>query len=294
MYKYLRYGVYKHIVYPIALAFAFATGSASAQSFVFTAIPDEDETRLQERFDIVAEYLSEELDVDVRYVPVKSYAAAVSAFRNNQVQLAWFGAVSGVQARELVPGSQAIAQGVEDAEFRTYFIANEDTGLERSDSLPEELRGKTFTFGSKGSTSGRLIPDYHIREQFGESPDDVFSRVGYSGNHSRTMALVESGAYQVGAVNFAAWVKDTESGAVDTDRVRVIWETPTFTNYQWTIRGDVDERFGDGFSDRVRQALLDMDDPDLLASFPREGFIPVANEDYDVIREIGRELDLID
>jgi len=294
MYKYLRYGVFKHIVYSIVLAFAFATGSASAQSFVFTAIPDEDETRLQERFDIVAEYLSEELDVDVRYVPVKSYAAAVSAFRNNQVQLAWFGAVSGVQARELVPGSQAIAQGVEDAEFRTYFIANADTGLERSDSLPEELRGKTFTFGSKGSTSGRLIPDYHIREQFGESPADVFSRVGYSGNHSRTMALVESGAYQVGAVNFASWVKDTESGAVDTDRVRVIWETPTFTNYQWTIRGDVDERFGDGFTDRVRQALLDMDDPDLLASFPREGFIPVANEDYDVIREMGRELDLID
>lgn len=294
MFKCLRYGVFKHIVYGMALSLALATGGANAQPFVFTAIPDEDETRLQERFDIVADYLSEELDVDVRYVPVKSYAAAVSAFRNNQVQLAWFGAVSGVQARELVPGSRALAQGEEDAEFRTYFIANRETGLERGDTLPEDLRGKTFTFGSKGSTSGRLIPEYHIRDQFGESPDNVFSRVGYAGNHSRTMALVESGAYQVGAVNFAAWEKDVESGAVDTDRVHVIWETPPFTNYQWTIRGDVDQRYGDGFMQRVKQALLDMDDPDLLASFPRRGFIPVDNEDYDIIREMGRELDLID
>ena len=294
MFKFLRYGVFKHIVYGTVVSLALATGSASAQPFVFTAIPDEDETRLQERFNIVADYLSEELDVDVRYVPVKSYAAAVSAFRNNQVQLAWFGAVSGVQARELVPGSRALAQGEEDAEFRTYFIANRETGLERGDTLPEDLRGMTFTFGSKGSTSGRLIPEYHIREQFGEAPDDVFSRVGYSGNHSRTMALVESGAYQVGAVNFAAWEKDVESGAVDSDRVRVIWETPPFTNYQWTIRGDVDQRYGDGFMERVQQALLDMDDPDLLASFPRRGFIPVDNEDYDIIRDMGRELDLID
>ena len=294
MFKYLRYGVFKHIVYCMGLSLALAAGSVSAQPFVFTAIPDEDETRLQERFDIVADYLSEELDVDVRYVPVKSYAAAVSAFRNNQVQLAWFGAVSGVQARELVPGSQALAQGEEDAEVRTYFIANRETGLERGDTLPEDLRGMTFTFGSKGSTSGRLSPEYHIRDQFGEAPDEVFDRVGYAGNHSRTMALVESGAYQVGAVNFAAWEKDVESGAVDSDRVRVIWETPPFTNYQWTIRGDVDQRYGDGFMERVKQALLDMDDPDLLASFPRRGFIPVDNEDYDIIRDMGRELDLID
>ena len=73
----------------------------AAQTLTFTAIPDEDESRLQERFDRVAHYLSEALDIDVRYLPVKSYAAAVTAFRNGQVQLAWFGGLSGVQARRV-------------------------------------------------------------------------------------------------------------------------------------------------------------------------------------------------
>lgn len=119
----------------VSSLFCFTAASATAETFVFTAIPDEDETKLVERFKGVADYLSQELDVEVRYIPVKSYAAAVSAFRNNQVQLAWFGGLSGVQARRLVPGSEAIAQGVEDEAFQTYFIANTSTGIEPADEL---------------------------------------------------------------------------------------------------------------------------------------------------------------
>ncbi|HET8801327.1 MAG TPA: putative selenate ABC transporter substrate-binding protein [Marinobacter sp.] len=271
--------------------------AASAETFVFTAIPDEDETKLVERFRGVADYLSEQLDVEVRYIPVKSYAAAVSAFRNNQVQLAWFGGLSGVQARRLVPGSEAIAQGVEDQAFQTYFIANTSTNIEPAEelaSLEEELRGKTFTFGSKGSTSGRLMPEFYIRETFGEQPEDFFSRVGFSGNHTRTLRLVEAGTYEVGALNFQVWQKELENGNINTDEVQVIWETPPYPDYQWTIRAGVDERFGEGFKARVTEALLNLDDKALLESFPRSGFIPASNADYEPIRNTAEEIGILD
>lgn len=83
-----------------------------ADTFVFTAIPDQDERQLTERFGKLADYLEQQLEVEVQYIPVKSYSATVSAFRSDQVQMAWFGGLTGVQARQLVPGSQAIAQGV--------------------------------------------------------------------------------------------------------------------------------------------------------------------------------------
>ena len=278
-----------------AASVLFACSAAvSAQTLVFTAIPDEDETKLVERFRGIADYLSENLDVEVRYIPVKSYAAAVSAFRNNQVQLAWFGGLSGVQARSLVPGSQAIAQGVEDQAFFSHIIAHKSTGLDEAEDLPEELRGKTFTFGSKGSTSGRLIPEYYIREAFNEAPEDVFSRVGFSGNHTRTLRLVEAGTYEVGAINFAVWDKETKDGNVDTDAVKVIWTTPSYPNYQWSIRGDADETFGEGFTERVQQALLNMEDEVLLNSFPRSGFIPVSNDAYTPIEVVGKQIGIID
>ncbi len=277
-----------------SLCLALTAPLALAETFVFTAIPDQDERKLNERFGKIADYLEEQLGVDVNYIPVKSYPAAVSAFRNNQVQMAWFGGLTGVQARQLVPGSQAIAQGVEDTAFKSYFIAHESTGLTPETELTEALRGKSFTFGSKGSTSGRLMPEFYLREQFGEAPEAVFSRVGFSGDHSRTIALVESGAYEVGAVNYAVWDAEVEAGDMDTDAVRVIWETPAYPDYQWTIRGDADARFGEGFTDRVQQALLNMTDPDLLAAFPRSGFIPAENADYAPIENTAVTIGIMD
>jgi len=266
--------------------------SALAETFTFTAIPDEDESRLNERFGKVADYLAEELGVDVKYIPVKSYPAAITAFRNDQVQLAWFGGLSGVQARELVPGSTAIAQGYEDQFFKTYIIANVSTGLEASEEFPQGIKGKTFTFGSKGSTSGRLMPEYHIRENMG-APEDVFERVGFSGDHSRTVTQVESGAFEVGAVNYSVYDNRVAEGTTDPEKVKVIWTTPTYPDYQWTIRGDVDARYGEGFTQKVTDALLNMKDKDLLASFPREGFVPASNDDYAPIKATGEAIGLL-
>jgi phosphonate transport system substrate-binding protein len=278
----------------VLLLLSLLTSEAFARSFVFTAIPDEDESRLRSRFDKVANYLHDRLGVDVQYVPVKSYAAAVTAFRNNQVQLAWFGGLSGVRARTLVPGSEAIAQGYEDQFFVTYFIAHQSTGLKPAEDFPDGIKDKTFTFGSKGSTSGRLMPEYHIREHFQKAPDGVFSRVGFSGDHSRTIALVQSGAYQTGAVNFKVWENELKAGNIDESKVSVIWKTPTYPDYQWTIRGDVDKVWGDGFKARVKDALLGIKDPELLASFPRERFVPAENSDYQPILDIGRKIGLLD
>lgn len=270
------------------------TSVVAADTFVFTAIPDQDEARLRERFDKVATYLTETLGVETKYVPVKSYAAAVTAFRNDQVQLAWFGGLSGVRARQLVDGSKAIAQGVEDPNFLTYFIAHASTGLQPTESFPADIAGKVFTFGSKGSTSGRLMPEYHIRKHFGKAPDEVFDKVGFSGNHSKTIALVQSGAYQVGAVNFKVWESELKDGKVDPAKVAVIWKTPPYPDYQWSIRGDVDARWGEGFEDKVKAALLNMKDPELLASFPRSGFIAASNADFQPILDTAREIKLID
>lgn len=275
----------------ICLSLSF---SAVAETFVFTAIPDQDETRLRARFDKVAAHLQTVLGADVKYVPVKSYAAAVTAFKNDQVQLAWFGGLSGVRARQLVANSEAIAQGYEDQFFITYFIANTSTGLSYSQEFPQGIKGKTFTFGSKGSTSGRLMPEYYIRSEIGGAPDKVFSRVGFSGDHSRTIALVQSGAFEVGATNFKVWQKEGALGKVDPAKVAVIWQTPTYPDYQWSIRGDVDKRYGAGFKDKVRTALLEIKDAALLEAFPRKSFVPASNADYQPILHTAKSIGLID
>ena len=268
--------------------------SLFSQPFYFSAIPDQDETKLKERFSKLATYLSTELSVDAKFIPIKSYSASIAAFRNKQVQLAWFGGFSGVKARQIVPNSIAIAQGIKDKEFRSYIIANVKTGLEYSDEFPQTIKNKTFSFGSKGSTSGRLMPEYFIREHLKKAPSKIFSKVGYSGNHTKTIALVQSGAYQVGAVNFKVWDTAFKAGKIDTSKVKIIWKTPTFPDYQFTVHGDLDTTYGDGFTAKLKATLLNLKDKEILKSFDRSGFIEAKNSDFDPILSVGRQTGLID
>ena len=270
------------------------TARAQTPTLAFTAIPDQDESRLVERFGRVATYLQAQLGIPVAYVPVKTYPAAVTAFTNNQVQLAWFGGFTGVQARRAVPDSEAIAQGVEDTKFRSFFIANSKLGLTRGDDFPRGIEGHSFTFGARASTSGRVMPEYYIRQAFKKAPDQVFSRVGFSGDHTRTLQLVQSGAYEAGAMDFTIYDLEQKAGRVDTALTTIIWQTPTFPDYNWTIRGDVDTRFGPGLKERLRAALIACKDPAILSQFARTGFIPATNAEYAPIEQVAQQTELLD
>ena len=276
---------------------AAAAGSSLARAqgpvLAFTAIPDQDESRLVERFGRVATYLHDKLGVTARYVPVKSYPAAVTAFTNDQVQLAWFGGFTGVQARRAVPGSQAIAQGIEDTSFKSFFIARAGTGLAKGADFPTGIAGRSFSFGARASTSGRVMPEYYVRKQFGQAPEKVFSRVGFSGDHTKTLQLVQSGAYEVGAMDYTVYDLEVKAGRVDPAQVSVIWETPPFPDYNWTVRGDVDQRFGAGFTAKLQAALIDCQDLAILQPFGRTGFIATANAEYAPVEQVALAADML-
>ena len=260
----------------------------------FSAIPDQNTTELRERFQPLADYLSSRLGVPVEYVPARDYQASVEMFKNRDILLAWFGGLTGVQARQAVTGARAIAQGASDPVYYSYFIAHRDTGLERKETFPTGIASLKFMFGSESSTSGRLIPEYFIRENTGKSLQEFFEHpVGFSGSHDKTVELVESGQYEAGVVNYLVYEKRVESGQTDPEVCRVIWQTPTYADYNWTAHPELDERFGVGFIDRVQQVLVSIEDPSLLDALPRERLIPASNKDYEQLRQVAEQLGMV-
>ena len=267
---------------------------APEQVFRFSAIPDQNSTETREKLAPLIDHLASELAVKVEYVPARDYQASVEMFRNGDVQLAWFGGLTGVQARQSVPGARAIAQGESDPQFYSYFIAHRDTGLELSEEFPAEIGKLKFTYGSESSTSGRLMPEFYIRENTGQGPAEYFEHpVGYSGSHDKTVELVESGQFEVGAVNYTVYDRRVASGDTDPEVARVIWKTPYYADYNWTVRPDVDALFGAGFSDRLRDTLVAIDDPALLTALPRKRLIPATNEEFEGIRKVAEALDML-
>jgi len=271
-------------------------GAQEVEPFVISAIPDQDPEKLQRRFGLLADYLEAELDAPVEYKPVTDYAASVTAFRVGDLDMVWYGGLTGVQARLQVEDAQAIVQRDFDDQFHSLFIANVESGITPFEDLSglARLKGHTFTFGSESSTSGRLMPQYYLN-QAGVSLDDFRGEPGFSGAHDVTIDLVESGTYETGALNEQVWEDRVEAGEVDLDKVQVIWRTPSFYDYHWVIRPDVTERYGEDFIQRVTQAFLslDKDNPEheeILDLFNAESFTVTENENYLQIEAVAREI----
>tara|TARA_R110002049_G_scaffold221316_2_gene392800 strand:+ start:25 stop:942 length:918 start_codon:yes stop_codon:yes gene_type:complete len=250
----------------LATSAALFTGTVAAaerpEKLIITAIPDDgDADRMRENFGALAKYLGERVGIPVEYMHVENYAASVTALATGRAHIAWLGAVTVAQAR-IVMGEELTVLGCRDIDkgFVSYFIANPATGIDNVADLGElaglaQGKGWSFTFGSKSSTSGHLMPRSFFQEQAGQAPEKVFRTVAYSGSHDVTMRMVGDGTHQVGALNYASWDKGSDELKA---RAPVIYTTPEYTNYALTARSDL----GENLLKELRTALLTLGESD--------------------------------
>lgn len=272
------------------------TSGTQVKPLVTGAIPDQDPEKLQRQYTKLAIYLQNELGVPVEYKPVTDYAAAVTAFKVGDLDLVWFGGLTGVQARLQVTGAEAIAQRNVDEKFHSVFIANKQSGLKPFKEIADlqQLKGHTFTFGSESSTSGRLMPQYFL-QQSGLKLGDFKGEVGFSGDHDKTIKLVEAGSYDAGAVNEKIWLQRVEAKEVDPNKVQVIWRSPAYYDYHWVINPQVKQRYGNDFVQKVKNAFLKLnpavpEHKEILDLFQADKFITTKNSNYSQIEAVGREI----
>lgn len=214
----------------LALSFT-ALAAQAADVLKVSAIPDEAPTELLRKFQPLGAYLEQQLGMPVEFTPVADYPAVVEALASDRIDLAWLGGFTFVQARLKTGNALPLVQRAEDARFTSKFItANPDV-----QSLAD-LKGKSFAFGSVSSTSGSLMPRYFMLQD-GIKPESHFSRVGYSGAHDATAAWVQAGKVDAGVLNASVWDKLVANGTIDSNKVRVFATTPTYFDYNWTVRG---------------------------------------------------------
>jgi phosphonate transport system substrate-binding protein len=261
------------------------TDTKTNQVFKIGMIPDQNVADLNRSMESFADYLGKETGLNVEFVPSMDYAALVTAFERGEIQLVWFGGLTGVQARNLVPEAEAIAQRPIDEKFKSVFIAQKGSNIK---SL-EDLKGKTFTFGSESSTSGNLMPRYYLMEA-GINPDKDFDGApNYSGSHDKTYKLVETGTFQAGALNISVWEAAVAEGKVDTSKVEVFYTTPEYYDYNWTInKVDAETK------EKVKKAIFNINpDNEVMKLLNTDKFIETKNENYEAIAKVAKELKII-
>jgi phosphonate transport system substrate-binding protein len=239
-----------------ALSAATVRAQGAPGVFRVTAIPDESPTELARKAAPLVKYLEQRLGTKVEYTPVTDYAAAVEAIANQQVDLAWFGGFTFVQALQRSGGKVIpLVQREEDEKFRSVFIATSDAIKSLAD-----LKGRTFTFGSQSSTSGHLMPR----------------------------------SFLLAALNISVWDKLVADKKVDPSKVRVFFTTPPYYDYNWTVHADMPaarrERLAKAFLD------LDKSTPEgreVLELQRATRFVPTKAENYKGIEAAARNAGLL-
>ena len=265
-------------------------GVAHAQAvFKMTAIPDESPTELARKAVPLVKYLEQHLGMKVEFTPVSDYAAAVEALVNKQVDMAWYGGFTFVQAN-IRSGGKVIplVQREEDEKFRSVFITSDPDIKSLAD-----LKGKTVSFGSQSSTSGHLMPR-SVLLQANIDPDKDFKRVAYSGAHDATIAAVAAGKVDAGALNISVWDKFVADKKVDTSKVKVIFTTPAYFDYNWTVHADMPA----AQREKLTKAFLSLspatpEGKEVLDLQRATRFVPTKVENYKGIEAAGRNAGLL-
>lgn len=268
--------------------------SAGALSFAqqilrVTAIPDESPTELARKAAPLVKYLEQKLGMKVEFTPVSDYAAAVEALANKQVELAWYGGFTFVQAN-IRSGGKALplVQREEDEKFRSVFISGDPAIKTLAD-----LKGQNVSFGSASSTSGHLMPRSYLL-QAGIDPERDFKRVAFSGAHDATIAAVAAGKVQAGALNISVWEKFVADKKVDPSKVRVIYTTPPYFDYNWTVHADLPA----ALREKITAAFLALNknDPqgkEVLELQRATRFVPTKAINYQGIEQAARGAGLL-
>ena len=263
-------------------------GSSDPDPLRVGLIPNQNPESVEANYKPFGEYLAEQLGREVELTVPTGYGAVVEAMVNDELDLAYFGGLTYVQARnrgEVTPLVTEINPRTGDTTYRSVIIVPADSEVQEV----SELQGQDFAFGSASSTSGSLYPAITLRDAGGIDYRTDLANFNYTGGHDATAQAVANGSVDGGGLEDRILYDLIEDGAVDGDSVRVIEESDAIEGYPWVVR----DALSDELKEQIAQAYLDITDPTLLDLLRADGYERVQPEDYDYVEEQATELDLL-
>jgi phosphonate transport system substrate-binding protein len=232
----------------------------------------------------LANYLAAKLGRTIELRTVDTWEGLAKSLANGETDLALMGPWGYVLANHEA-GAQAISTILYDGkpEYFALMITHPDSGIQSV----QDLKGRTFAFGDKGSTSGYLIPLHYFMTQ-GINPDTYFSKVLYT-KHQAIETQVAAGQLDAGADYNRNRTAMIEQGLIKAERSKIIWQSAPLPNDAFAVSKAI-------FQDTALVSKLQValaatgaelaKQPQLLPAH-YTGFVTQDNRFYKPIRDAG-------
>ncbi len=253
-------------------------------------LPEEDQAVMMERYQPFLAHMQEQLGVPVELFFGNDFTAMVEAMRFRHIEVSKFGPSAYVMAAERA-GAEAFVQGVRDASaptYKSFIIARADSGI----NSVEDTVGRIFAWVDPASGSGYLFPRAMMLgtlETTDEEIDDLFEAVIFSGGHDASVRYVINGDVHAAAVSDSQIQRMQAANFPGIEDVVVIGETLPIPRSPEAYRSDLPE----SLKQALRDAYTSFNDRGFLEAHNyHDGFVPVTDAAYDVVRDTQRRLGL--
>ena len=255
-----------------------AAADPDPQTLKVALLPDESASTIIMNNRGLKDYLEAQLGKKIELIVTTDYSSMIEAMRHGRLDLAYFGPLSYVLARqksEIEPFAARKVKG--STTYQAEVIANISSGVKTIG----DIQGKNVAYGDKVSTSSHLIPKSVLAEQGLNAGRDY--KEHFVGSHDAVAMAVQNGHAQAGGLSRPIFESLVERKIVSLDKIKVLEYSKPFPQYPWTLRSNLKPEL----KDKIRSAFLNLKDPAVLKAFKAEGFDAITDRHYDVVRNLG-------
>ena len=146
----------------------------------------------------------------------QSYNAVVQGMMNEQVDVAFFGAVTYHQAKQAGAAELlAVAEVKSQSVYYSGIFVRKDSGID----YLADLRNKSVAFGDVNSTSSFNFPVAMLIEA-GIDPARDLANVYLTGTHANSLQALAAGKADAACASFVSFEKAVQGGKLDPDQIR--------------------------------------------------------------------------
>ena len=245
-------------------------------------------------------------NIDLDWVLYSDYDALVDAFVNKEIDLAWNGPLAYVKIkRRLTTPCKVVAMRDIDVNYTTHFVTHPDSDI----FTMEDLMGKRFAFGSRGSIEAAVLA-YHFLRESGVDPKRDFSQFTFNeernpgessgdirnfiSDEHDVIERVMSGEYDAGAVCQRSLVRLEDRGAIPKGSVRIFWSSPGYSHCCFTAQSDME----DELAIKITEAFVSVDYSEAIGKAVLDGegcgaFVPGTTKGWEALEKIALEEGLL-
>ena len=230
----------------------------------------------------LANYLSKKLGREVRLRTVDTWEGLAKSLAAGETDLSLMGPWGYVLANHQA-GAEVISTILYDG--KPEYFAIMVTGAKSGINSIDDMKGKTFAFGDKGSTSGYLIPSHEFFKR-GIDPEKYFSKV-INTKHQAIETQVTRGELDAGADYNRNRNAMIEQGLIKAADSRIVWTSAPLPNDAFAISAEIAK-------DKVLVAKLTRALEEIGAELKAQpnllpnnytGFVPKDNKYYAPIKD---------